>query len=169
MIRSRRQELGLTQEDLAGMAGVSCRTLQRLESGGSASAETLKCIAAALDVDFARLQAAHRGDVRSGAADADFGSAGFDAQGVSAADLEQAREHVREMRGFYNHAIQYGVVIFALACVNLLTSPGYLWFLWPALGWGIGIVAHGMSVFELFPFLDAKWEERQVAKHLRRN
>ncbi|MEM8648080.1 MAG: helix-turn-helix domain-containing protein [Pseudomonadota bacterium] len=165
MIKSRRQELGLTQEELAGMAGISCRTLQRLESGGSASAETLKCIAAALDVEFASLHAAQRGEARS----AEYASADFDTQAVSAAELEQAREHVREMRSFYNHAMQYGVVIFALACLNLMTSPDYLWFLWPALGWGVGIVAHGMSVFEIFPFLDAKWEERQVAKHLRRN
>ena len=38
-----------------------------------------------------------------------------------------------------------GVMAF-LALINVLTSR-YPWFLWPALGWGIGLFSHYMAVF----------------------
>ena len=46
----------LSQEQLADMSGLNVRTIQRLESGHNASVESLKCIAAALEVDIATLQ-----------------------------------------------------------------------------------------------------------------
>ncbi|WP_100640673.1 helix-turn-helix domain-containing protein [Alteromonas facilis] len=42
----------LSQEQLAQMSGLNVRTIQRIESGQKASVESLKCIAAALDVDI---------------------------------------------------------------------------------------------------------------------
>ena len=42
----------LSQEQLAQMSGLNVRTIQRVESGHNASIETLKCLAAALDVDI---------------------------------------------------------------------------------------------------------------------
>jgi len=46
----------LSQEQLAEMAGLNVRTIQRIESGSNASVESLKCIAAALDVDIQTLE-----------------------------------------------------------------------------------------------------------------
>ena len=34
-----------------------------------------------------------------------------------------------------------------LIIINFATSPQYLWFKWPLLGWGIGLFFHGMSIF----------------------
>ena len=45
----------LSQEQLAHMSGLNVRTIQRIESGHNASVESLKCIAAALDVDVSTL------------------------------------------------------------------------------------------------------------------
>ncbi|WP_206483935.1 helix-turn-helix domain-containing protein [Thalassotalea sp. G2M2-11] len=45
----------LSQEQLAQMSGLNVRTIQRIESGKNASVESLKCIAAALNVDIATL------------------------------------------------------------------------------------------------------------------
>lgn len=45
----------LSQEQLAQMAGLNVRTIQRIESGHNASFESLKCLAAALDVDVSTL------------------------------------------------------------------------------------------------------------------
>ena len=42
----------LSQEQLAQMSGLNVRTIQRIESGQNASVETLKCLAAALEVDI---------------------------------------------------------------------------------------------------------------------
>tara|TARA_R100001377_G_scaffold42927_1_gene24229 strand:- start:1187 stop:1654 length:468 start_codon:yes stop_codon:yes gene_type:complete len=41
----------ISQEQLAQMSGLNVRTIQRIESGHNASFESLKCLAAALDVD----------------------------------------------------------------------------------------------------------------------
>ena len=45
----------LSQEQLALMAGLNVRTIQRLESGHNASVESLKCLASALEVDISTL------------------------------------------------------------------------------------------------------------------
>ncbi|WP_034474469.1 helix-turn-helix domain-containing protein [Aestuariibacter salexigens] len=45
----------LSQEQLAQMSGLNVRTIQRIESGHNASAESMKCIAAALDVEIDEL------------------------------------------------------------------------------------------------------------------
>ncbi|MCG2614653.1 helix-turn-helix transcriptional regulator [Terrimonas sp. NA20] len=51
-----RQEKGLTQEELAELAGVSARTIQRIESGDSVPRNfTVKAIATALDQSFEQL------------------------------------------------------------------------------------------------------------------
>jgi len=49
--------------------------------------------------------------------------------------------------GFRTHALIYVVVNAGLAALNLLTSPGTLWFVWPLFGWGIGLAAHGFAVY----------------------
>lgn len=46
----------LSQEQLAEMSGLNVRTIQRIESGQNASLESLKCIAAVLEVDIPTLQ-----------------------------------------------------------------------------------------------------------------
>ena len=55
-----------------------------------------------------------------------------------------------------------------LAIVNLATYRHYLWFIWPALGWGIALLFYGLRVFDKVPFLNGEWERRQVEKHLGR-
>ncbi len=45
----------LSQEQLAQMSGLNVRTIQRIECGQKASAESLKCIAAALDTHVQNL------------------------------------------------------------------------------------------------------------------
>ena len=45
----------LSQDQLAQMSGLNVRTIQRIESGQSPSTESLKCLAAALDVDISTL------------------------------------------------------------------------------------------------------------------
>ncbi|NIO08073.1 MAG: hypothetical protein GTO40_08760 [Deltaproteobacteria bacterium] len=47
----------------------------------------------------------------------------------------------------YVHLIVYIVVNLLLVYVNYTTSPQYLWFKWPLLGWGFGLFAHAYVVF----------------------
>ena len=67
-------------------------------------------------------------------------------------DEEQRLRRIAERRadaklGFRGHLIAYVVVNLGLVAVNLITSPGSYWFVWPMLGWGIGLVAHAVSVY----------------------
>jgi transcriptional regulator with XRE-family HTH domain len=55
-IRQLREQRAWSQDHLASVAGISLRTVQRVETEGSASAETRLALAAALDVDVASLQ-----------------------------------------------------------------------------------------------------------------
>lgn len=151
-VQKLRLKRGWSQQQLAEFSGLSVRTIQRIENGHTASTESLKSLAAVFEIDFSTLA-----DEPS-MADSD----------ITAEDEKIARSKVRRAKGFYIHLIQYVVIIAGLCIINLLTNPAKLWFLWPALGWGIGILLHTVAVFELLPFLGERWERQQVAKRLGR-
>ncbi len=73
---------------------------------------------------------------------------------------EEARKRVRKEKTFYAGLASYVVVISGLAALNVLTSPGYLWFLWAAFGWGIGVASEAVRLFGL-PGLGG-WEARRL-------
>ncbi len=56
MIKKFRISKGWSQEQLSSFSGLSVRTIQRIERGHNAGLESLKCIAAALDIDISTLQ-----------------------------------------------------------------------------------------------------------------
>ncbi|MDR3409444.1 MAG: helix-turn-helix transcriptional regulator [Formivibrio sp.] len=57
MIKKLREERAWSQEHLAAVAGVSLRTIQRVESEGKASPETRLALASALGIDVTQLNA----------------------------------------------------------------------------------------------------------------
>jgi hypothetical protein len=65
-------------------------------------------------------------------------------------DLERlARRRAKAKLGFYTHALIYAVVITGLSL--LAFSQGKAWSLWPAAGWGFGLLMHGLGVFGFGP------------------
>ena len=60
---------------------------------------------------------------------------------------ERAKKRVEAKIGFYIHLSVYIAVNILLIIVNISTSPQYLWFKWPLIGWGIGVVSHALGVF----------------------
>ncbi len=78
------------------------------------------------------------------------------------ARYDRARKRVEELREFYRHLVTYLVVNAFLFVLNKLTSPGHDWFIWPLLGWGIGIVIHAASVFGIGRLWGEGWEERKI-------
>ncbi|MFN8643741.1 MAG: HAMP domain-containing sensor histidine kinase [Candidatus Binatia bacterium] len=60
--------------------------------------------------------------------------------------LQRARKRARAEMGFYSHLLWYLGIVALLALINLLTTS-YPWFLWPALGWGVGLFSHYMGTF----------------------
>jgi hypothetical protein len=78
----------------------------------------------------------------------------------------KAVKRVEDIKGFYGNLAAYILVNIGLLVINLVTSPQYLWFFWPMLGWGIGVVFHGMKVFNYMPFFGRKWEEKKMREFI---
>jgi len=153
LVQKLRLQRGWSQEQLATVSGLSVRTIQRIERGHSASLESMKALASVFEVDLSELKEVE--------------------MPVPAANSAEAAEalafaHVRKVKRFYIHAVQYAVVISVLVCVNLYASPRHIWAIWPALGWGAGLLLHGLSTFDKLPFLDAEWERRAAERYLGR-
>ncbi len=82
---------------------------------------------------------------------------------------KRAKKKVAERKDFYGHLAAYVIINCFLIAINLLTSPGKLWFIWPMFGWGIGLAFHAFNVFGLpgAGRLDEEWEARELEKELR--
>jgi len=82
---------------------------------------------------------------------------------------EIARKRVEEKKKFYQHLTTYLTMSVFFVLINLFTSPGRWWFIFPVLGWGIGIVSQYFKVFGP-PGLntDGDWEERAMQEELRK-
>jgi hypothetical protein len=78
----------------------------------------------------------------------------------------KAKKKVEAKIGFYIHLSFYVVVNIVLIIINLNTSTQYLWFKWPLIGWGIGLLFHAMGVFALSKGLSLK--DRMIEKEMRR-
>jgi hypothetical protein len=56
----------------------------------------------------------------------------------------QAIKRIQAKRAFQAHGLIYVAVNILLVVIWALTNPGgYFWPIWPLLGWGIGLAAHG--------------------------
>ena len=73
---------------------------------------------------------------------------------------KELRELAKLRASFKVHASVYIVIILFLAGINYLTSSTYPWFLWPALGWGVAVLLHGLAAY----VWNTNFEEREYQK-----
>ena len=80
---------------------------------------------------------------------------------------EKAKKRVEELKSFYGNIATYVAVNAILIIINLVTSPGSLWFYWVTIFWGIGILIQASKVF-IFKgkFLGEEWEEKKIKEIL---
>ncbi len=152
IIRKLRLEKGWSQEQLAEMAGVSSRTIQRIESGYEVSIETIKCLAAVFEIDFNYLRQENNMT-----------------DDILSREERDAMRYVRGVKLFYFHVLTYACVVGFLFTLNIVTGPNYLWAAWPATGWGIFVGIHALSVFGIVPLFSQDWERQQIEKRLSQN
>jgi len=152
-VQKLRLQRGWSQQQLADLSGLSTRTIQRIENGQPASAESLKSLASVFEIDFSSLSS-----------EQDMAATPT----ATRLDEQLALAKVRKLRAFYIHLLRYVLVIAVLAVINLATHPARLWFIWPAMGWGIAILVRAAVTFEFLPFFGVEWERKQVEKHLGR-
>lgn len=60
-----------------------------------------------------------------------------------------ARRRANAKYNFFAHAAVYAAVMVLLVLINVLTSPGTIWFIWPLIGWGFAVALHGVRVYLL--------------------
>ena len=66
---------------------------------------------------------------------------------LSPAQERQARRRAGAKMGWYIHALVYVCVNVGL--VLIATMQGRGWAVYPAMGWGLGLLIHGLVVFSL--------------------
>jgi len=74
----------------------------------------------------------------------------------------KARDRVEKIKAFYSNVLSYVIIIPFLAILNYMTSWEHKWFIYPMLGWGIGVIFHYFEAFGRFPFLGSNWEEKKI-------
>lgn len=68
---------------------------------------------------------------------------------------KKAQKRVEAKKNFRGTAWTFIVLMPVLIIINLWTSPGYLWFLWALMGFGMGLMG---SYYEAY--IKPKYEER---------
>lgn len=169
-VRKLRLVKGWSQEQLAELAGVSIRTIQRIERGQAPSLETRNALASVFEVDISEWPL-EGNDMQATASEPNNEQVDGELKHKAKADAleeQKAMEYVRDIKAFYSNLASYAVIIPFLFFVNYSTSPGYWWAWWPTLGWGLGLAIHAINTFEVFSFFGPDWERKQVEKRLGR-
>ncbi len=80
---------------------------------------------------------------------------------ISGKRYEKAKERVKLIKDFYGHLLSYCMVIPILIIVNYNTTS-FPWAIFPTLGWGFGLTAHGLEAFGKNPFMGKNWQDRKI-------
>ncbi len=77
-----------------------------------------------------------------------------------------ARKRLAHKMIFMLHLAIYVAVSMVLVFINFETSADYLWFKWPMLGWGIGVLFHALAVFFISGYSDMRMKllDREAKK-----
>ncbi len=87
---------------------------------------------------------------------------------------ERAKKQMEDIKGFYTHLVVYLIINISLFFVNLglfskgwmgLEYPGWAIFTTPFF-WGIGLLAHGLYVFQYKFRFFKEWEERKIQEYM---
>ena len=79
----------------------------------------------------------------------------------------RAKARVAEIKKFYTSIVSYVIFISLLGALNYyLNEWRYMWFLWAAFGWGIGLIFQAAKAFQWNPFMGKNWEERKLKEFM---
>jgi len=85
---------------------------------------------------------------------------------------EIALKRVKRIKGFYVHLLVYILVNFFIIAGNSMNNSNNdpLFWSWQtfstALFWGIGLAAHGLSVFGKNLLFSSNWEEKKIKEFM---
>ena len=64
-------------------------------------------------------------------------------------EYAKARWRAAAKYRFFVHAAVFAAVMVLLMIIDLVASPGNIWFAWPLVGWGLALGLHGVRVYYL--------------------
>lgn len=84
---------------------------------------------------------------------------------------EKALKRVKKIKGFYTHLLVYFIINCMIVIVNIQNlDNGESYFqlenFFTAFFWGIGLVAHGLTVFGPDLFFGPDWEEKKIKEFM---
>lgn len=84
---------------------------------------------------------------------------------------QEALKRVKKIKGFYSHATVYLLVNIMIVFLNISDlKEGESYFqlknFFTAFFWGIGLLAHGLSVFIPSWIMGENWEERKIKEFM---
>ncbi|MBQ0769365.1 MAG: 2TM domain-containing protein [Bizionia sp.] len=87
---------------------------------------------------------------------------------------QRAAKRVKQMKGFYTHALVYTVINIMIVVINIQNlDPGESYFQWhnftTLFFWGLGLLAHGLSVFVPTFIMGKDWEERKIREYMEKS
>jgi transcriptional regulator with XRE-family HTH domain len=173
IIRKLRLQRGWTQEQLAEMSGVSVRSIQRVERGQNCSLESLKCLAAVFEVDLSALQTGGETMNKETLLSEDEKKAGgetMNKETLLSEDEKKAIEFVKGIKEFYTHLFMFLFFTVIFCGIFSLTfgfnAPAIRWMYYSFIGWGVGVILHGLNAYELINLFGPKWEKKMIEKRL---
>ncbi|MEO9511497.1 MAG: 2TM domain-containing protein [Flavobacteriaceae bacterium] len=81
--------------------------------------------------------------------------------------FKRAKDRIKKLKSFYSNILSYCIVISILAYLNYSTTS-FPWVIFPAVGWGIGLISHWMCTYSYNPILGKDWEERKIREFMNR-
>lgn len=126
-IKRWREDRSWSQEHLAEAAGLSLRTVQRIENGEGASRDSVMALAAAFNVDVISLT--------------------VDARSEAKAAAQSKRTKIKDAlrMGFLINLACYALGLMVFTGISLSDGvPGYA-MLVPAIWWGVGVAGFGLA------------------------
>ena len=80
---------------------------------------------------------------------------------------DKLHELARKRVEFRRHLLVYFVIIGALWTIWWVTGSGYIWPVWPTVGWGIGVIFHFIFDYRNSSFLSEEEEYQKIKNELK--
>ena len=157
-IQKLRTDKGWSQEELAMHAGISVRTIQRIENGKRASLESLKCLAAVFETSVSEL-----------VQEKPMTTTESTSQHLLEMKEKEAIAYVENLKGFHMNWIAFLVVMPCLYLLNKQVSPETLWVAIVGVAWAFAIVLHAIVLFGMFSVFGGAWEQRKFQERMNRD
>jgi len=164
ILRKLRLQKGWSQEQVAELSDLSVRTIQRIERGGQPSLESAKSLAVVFEVDLTTFQQpSGEHNMNDSSLNNEHSKTAQNPQVTK--EEKNAINYVKGIKEFYSHLVMYVIFMLAFLVTAKFADSKVLWL---SLGWGAGLVVHGIIAFELLGSFGTQWEKKQIEKKLGR-